>query len=792
MRRSRHGGYRVGERTKTGRSVLAAMIAVLVLCIVLPRSTWGYIVFVIGVIWVCWFLSASLSESTSTESSQIQYRGPPPPPVTPRRHVEDDIPVPVATPPKSENFAIPSPPAHLQTQTRPGLWIQPRAHVVIADTLIDSGMIYVGTELKAYACSPDPCLINPVLSVAVQGHVSERAFSYWPSYTTITPAARRAYLDWLAGGRCDPEADIGYVFLFFYGLERRAIVDGEKSEHAKRDRSLIAQELRRLLAIYGDKSGSFKNYAGDLLNWLEVSKFSETLYNEPVPSFPVMFEVPLYIRLALGRAAMDKVPVPAHLALAWVRLDPACYLRTPATRCAEQFGRLFMQRYTDTFKPGIILPRNKTRLKLVYRPASAGFSGMNLTLEFGETPDVTVLTAPQKKLKKLVEEVTEQLEPYSRYLGRNPDASQSLEALLLLPQTLWPETAENALKDLQNRVADGVTVMKWQQLLDLFQANTTLNKERATAFANMLETARIGMVPDIPGGARVPKGEDHLVLYAAPESVGGATRTPACQMATLTLELACAVANADGEFSAQEMEHLRGQVQAWSHLSAAESARLLAYLHLLAVQPVSLVSLRKKLDALDAKSRETVAVFMATVAQADGTVTPAELKMLEKVYKTLGLDPQQVFTDVHAAAAGAQPQPGASAPLAATGFQLDTARIAALQKDSEQVGALLADIFKEESTPVTLAEEEDIPEEAPADAGLFGLDEAHSALARMLLSRPQWARHELVEVCSDLELMPDGALEHINEVLFDTHDIPFTEGDDPIDVNPDILEKLAA
>ncbi|MMZ71483.1 hypothetical protein D1872_348900 [compost metagenome] len=62
----------------------------------------------------------------------------------------------------------------------------------------------------------------------------------------------------------------------------------------------------------------------------------------------------------------------------------------------------------------------------------------------------------------------------------------------------------------------------------------------------------------------------------------------------------------------------------------------------------------------------------------------------------------------------------------------------------------------------------------------------------MLLSRPQWSREELLDVSSDLDLMLDGALEHINEVSFDTHDIPFTEGDDPIDVNPEILEKLEA
>ena len=48
-------------------------------------------------------------------------------------------------------------------------------------------------------------------------------------------------------------ADIGYVFLFLYGLERRAIVDGSgggnEAKTAEADNPAIAQEVRRLLSI---------------------------------------------------------------------------------------------------------------------------------------------------------------------------------------------------------------------------------------------------------------------------------------------------------------------------------------------------------------------------------------------------------------------------------------------------------------------------------------------------------------------------------------------------------------
>ena len=38
--------------------------------------------------------------------------------------------------------------------------------------------------------------------------------------------------------------------------------------------------------------------------------------------------------------------------------------------------------------------------------------------------------------------------------------------------------------------------------------------------------------------------------------------------------------------------------------------------------------------------------------------------------------------------------------------------------------------------------------------------------------------------------MPDGALEHLNEAAFDAHDVSFSEGDDPIEINPELLEAI--
>lgn len=720
------------------------------------------------------------------------------------RYVEDAEPVSVGQPSgayRTSSLSAPAPPvSNFRIPAAPngygvGRWIPPGESVSIAGLTIPGGMVYVGNSLSTPLGDNDPCLIDPSKTVAARAEYSERAMGYWPSYSEISPSARRAYLEWLAGGRQDPRADIGYVFLFFYGLERRAIIDASKDETAQADWPLIADELRRLLSIYGEKSHSFRRYAGELLDWVSLASHPARLYERPVPEFSRSFELPLYIRLALGQAAVDSEPVPAHLALAWAKLDPNIALRTPATRCAEQFEQLFAQKYAELYGRGMVLPRNRTKLKLVYRPASSGFRGyQELKLTFRDTPDVTVLTASIKKLQEVVEAATKPLESFSRLVGKSPEAKTSLEALLQLPAPLWPESAQKALQSLKARMGEGMVAMSFQDLLSALGAKTAFTKDKTLSLARTLESANVGFEPDVLSGAKPPKPEEKVVLFALPPSEQLSRANGPYLAAALTLQLASAVASADGEFGIKEIGHLRETVLSWKHLTPSQTRRLLAHLRLLIQAPASLTALKKKFEPLDTAVKETIAAFMATVAQSDGEVSPAEVKMLEKVYKALGVDSKKVFSNVHAVAAGTKPTAAAVAKAEESGFKLDPARIAALQEDTERVSALLANIFTEAEERVAAVgesvEAEPETETVEAPKGLMGLDEAHSALARMMLSRPEWSREELLDVAADLDLMLDGALEHINEAAFDTHDMPLFEGEDPVTLNAEILEKV--
>jgi len=690
-------------------------------------------------------------------------------------------------------------------------WIPKGESVEIAGTKISGGLIYVGTSLRTSAGGNAPTLINPLKAVAAQGDCRRIEIDFWPSYCDISKSARRAYLNWLASGACDANAYIGYVYLYFYGLERRVVVDANGDAAAIADFPVIAAELRRLLGIYGRKHPSLKSHVSALLNYVSWSG-DLRLYARAIPNLEKSDHLPFYIRLALGQAALDKAPVSAALALAWLKLDPNYFPRTAAVRCSAHFDALFELRYRDKFDAGMVIPKNRTKLKLVYRPASPGFDySKEIKLTFGEVPDVSILTWPIAAIRAIAEATTNELDAYSRFVGRNPEADNSLEAVLILPHCILPLSWRQIFAQLKSDVALGPVLMSFNAFLARLGVKTILSKERTLALARLLGRLNIGFEPDILGNAKLPKLNAQVVLFCMLEADDPPRTASAYQTAILTLQLASAVACAKGSFGVVEFDHLCNQVRSWVQLAPSQQQRLLAHLHLLRVMPVSLGALKARIDLLDDASKQSIALFMAILVQADGIVSLAKVKMLQKIYKALRIDAKRVFSDLHTAPTYQVSQiatPNDSAQL--TGFKLDPARIAALQADTARVSRLLSSIFCD-SVPEHTAEqinaslllneiefepEKEVPENTQAEhfasSSLMGLDEAHAALARMLLTRSQWTREELQDMAADLELMLDGALERINEASFDSHDLPFTEGEDMIDINHEIREKIVA
>jgi TerB-C domain len=111
-------------------------------------------------------------------------------------------------------------------------------------------------------------------------------------------------------------------------------------------------------------------------------------------------------------------------------------------------------------------------------------------------------------------------------------------------------------------------------------------------------------------------------------------------------------------------------------------------------------------------------------------------------------------------------------------FRLDLDLVQAKQLESAEATQLLAAVFTEEPTAVSSTE-----------AGLE-LDAAHATFLQTLRQQTRWSRADLMGVAQQLNLLLDGALELINEAAFERCDEALTEGEDPLEVNSDVLQEL--
>ncbi|HVR09558.1 MAG TPA: TerB N-terminal domain-containing protein [Thermoanaerobaculia bacterium] len=669
------------------------------------------------------------------------------------------------------------------------------------------GMLYVGSGLAGlsrWRAPIEPALIDPSLPVACErpDHFGQ-LMTYWPSYSNIPASCRAAYLTWLAGGRSDPTAGIGYVFLFFYGLERRVLVDAFQSPLAKQETASLLDELRRLLRLYGGNR-SFRGYA---MSFLRAAKLlhegvdPETLAPPPEPSAGAGW---LDLKIGLGAFAASGAPVAAEWALAWLTSLPEVNHRRAAQRCSDDFARLFLLRYRDAFGSGggIKLRQRRTRLTAHYSAASPSFEGP-IRLPLPDLPDID-LTAPPTRLCELGNRVLDELAPYSRWIGRTGD-TESPAALALLPADLMASHESPLVRSFMNWIdtmIDGPArgVVGLAELADHWPARTAGRFRRADAevLASFLATRGYGVEPDARVTSFSPAKVRHLAFFRSPQAADAAVNETPSQAEALLL-LAATVHDGTTPLTVRCGRQLGSCLAERWALTSAQLARLEARRLRLVSSPPSLIEAKRRIQGLGEREKADLAGALIHLATAYGQVESADLPQLSNIYRLLGLPSRQLYSDLHAVLCAGKVDAGPITVIegerASAGYTLppqaahrgapalDDARIRETLTETDQLQGLLASIFNEtagDSGPIALAARKD-------DYSLLGLDASHSALLHFLSSRATWKKQQVERLTRALGLLPDGALEVINEAAFAAFGEAALEGDDPVEVRTDLI-----
>jgi hypothetical protein len=220
-----------------------------------------------------------------------------------------------------------------------------------------------------------------------------------------------------------------------------------------------------------------------------------------------------------------------------------------------------------------------------------------------------------------------------------------------------------------------------------------------------------------------------------------------------------------------------------------------------------MTQVKRALAEVPAHQRDVIARLAASVAAADGIIEKSEVAFLEKVYDELGIERSKLYGTLHELAASganaaAEPvtvekpkppsgfkiQPAPNTPMnAQRGKKLDTSRIDKILEETQQVSSVLTTIFAGEEEPVAIA----MPDPQTSNSGgrFAGLDDVNTVLAERLMAQDKWERSAFEVIARELGLMPDGALEAINEWAFERFGEAFAEDGDMMEINRALIEE---
>lgn len=666
------------------------------------------------------------------------------------------------------------------TNETPGYWVRPNESIKIEDYVITGGNFYFGGKLDSVdGYETEASLVDDSLQIQkADANFCDETLDYQAKYICLSPKGRGAYLNWLSGPRENPDAQIGYVFIYFCGLERRVIFDGIHGRVDNKEFQDIFNEVNRLKSIYGENH-AFRHYSSCLLELMCLIRPGIVdIKCSEMTCGSILFKY----RLAKTVGACNAVP--AELALAWVKNHQKYRLRTPARRCANEFSQLFKKRYTEKFDGGLVIKPNKKRLKIEYRPANQSLRGINIKQP--DLPDPSDLKAPIKELISIADSCTDELEAYSRYLGGENTSRNDVAALLCLPDELENPENSSTIGEFRQRtdsqIADNSRPVS--MLDSLPHKGTTLpsrTSKKETSYG-IAPGSRFRRTKPNTGREFALFNNDHGDSFVPSQAFGKAS------MALKLGSLDSLVATIDKHINDSEKSVLHKIIDHNVILSTSEKCSLHIYIHWRLNSLENMEEIKARLNKLSNEEKNEVSHILADVALADSKVSPAEIKQLKKLCAALVLDKSSVISHIHDLSSTESALSTGFHALSKTEeksaisdtFNLDDDILALREMETKDVQNMLHAIF---------SDEEDTPEtEAPSFVD--SLDQQHSALFNLLVNKKKWTRNEIEEQCQKLGLMIDGAIETINEWSFDIVEAPVLDDSDSIYVDTEIVKKL--
>jgi len=643
--------------------------------------------------------------------------------------------------------------------------------------------------------SPDEAsCLDTTLALGQPYNTNTSPLPYWPRYSQINPDQRAKYITWLSTGKDEDLDEIGYAFLYFYGLERRALVD-------RKDIDLIVPEVRRLLERYRT-SRSFNSYLGNFLGYIAALRLESLTEDNLRTYFPDMTKLTgLSTMVVLAWFAKNKKPLPWQLAYSVANHFSETALPSAVKKETSYLEELFHTRYLSTFNGGFCVVPAKNPYKLEYQPASPSHFTHHFNASY-TTESALVpcrIPHPLKRRKQFndlfslwgscVQDVRPFLTKLSKSGGTNTWQAYSclpeeLKARMSHPdQDAWDHLFR---KHSQEKPWALAPVSSLAGVIGIEKRNRLTPVQSRNLSQTMYDAGYV-LLPDIRHARNSYRWDEKLVLLPSPADDKEALK-PSFPSYALILELGLGIAASDGHIDPNERAHLRTFFGEKFTLSSFEYQCLEALEDLYIQIPPSLTRLGKRLkEGLDPDTRLSVAQFLVGMAMADGTVDPKEKKNLGRIFKAMEIeeeylhwilgrgdtvDPADAPVVVRSGTMSIRGETLPSPVVEVTpSFAIDQEAVARILDETRDVSEILGEVFAKEETDTgdfILEGDENLQDlkvqkTSPSDHdSIEYLQPRYVLILEELLTAEVWTRDEFVHLVQCHHCMPQATIEAIN------------------------------
>lgn len=685
-------------------------------------------------------------------------------------------------------------------------FLGPGTSLVLDRGKLDNPLIYVvAGEVSG---TSEPSCIGSNLIVSPPRSRCSEPLPYWPNYRFITPDQRSVYINWLITGRKQLPPEIGYAFLFFYGLERRVLRD-------KSDLKVIINEvlrLRKLNTQSKDFNRSFDSYTSSFL-WFVTVAFSDKIEEDTIKAMVQSTRTwnEDNLSAALSWYIQKNKEIPVWLAMKIARQLPGTQQSVVVDRVGEEFQSLFAKRYSESFGKGLVVESSKRKRAYQYKTASDTIG----TAELSGGPNPLGLRSQFNPLCQLWNSCVEDLRQLSSLVKREGHEKITLASWEALPEEIRCRTEHPLTRDVCSLIQEctddeGNTLIPVSKLAPLFQfpQKDRYTPTESAKFASVIEDVGYCLEPDTRLIKRSYKGSETITAFL--RMTDQQTTTSRYTAAACMLRFGMVVAAADGEVLPDELTILLHDLEHMFDLNDHERRRLSALRTLIAATGPDLASLSQMAKILNPSQREAIGKLLLVLAASDGVVTKEEVQAIRKCYQKLGFaqteighaisslrayqneeEPVTIYQGTSATAGEAIPAEKQRPVL-----KLDRAAIAQIMDDTREVAQMLADAMSKEDKQVgatafsTAVAVPDIPLE-PTSVSKVAIEDTiipnpsqyipsdvtdsqnevntppipahYENFYQILLKKEEWDLQEINTLAREQGLMLSGAIDALNE-----------------------------